>query len=528
MRECTRRNCGVEIAAYSVSGEALQSAGASSYLFLEETGMKIGFDNEKYLKIQSERIKERISHFGDKLYLEFGGKLFDDFHASRVLPGFAPDSKLRMLLQMADMAEIVIVISAVDIEKNKVRGDLGITYDVDVLRLIEEYENKGLYVGSIVITHYEGQSGAKQFKETLEKKNIRVYLHYTIEGYPANIPLIVSPEGFGKNDYIETHRPLVVITAPGPGSGKMATCLSQLYHDSLRGIKAGYAKFETFPIWNIPLKHPVNLAYEAATADLNDVNMIDPFHLEAYGKTAVNYNRDIEIFPVLSAIFEKIYGECVYKSPTDMGVNMAGNCIVDDEACCEASKMEIIRRYYQAMNKMVKEDTPANEVYKIELLMKQAKISTDDRKVTVAAKERAERLGVPAAAIELKDGTIITSKTSDFLGASAALLLNALKYLAGVEHDIRLIKPEAIVPIQDLKVRFLGGRNPRLHTDEVLIALTLAACSDENARKSLEQLPKLKGCQVHTSVMLSEVDIKIFKRLGVDLTSEPVTTMKRW
>ena len=490
--------------------------------------MKIGFDNDKYLKIQSEHIKERISRFGDKLYLEFGGKLFDDFHASLVLPGFEPDSKLRMLMQLADMAEIVIVISAADIEKNKIRGDLGITYDVDVQRLIGEFENKGLFVGSIVITHYEGQSGAKQFKEKLEKKGIRVYLHYTIEGYPANIPLIVSEEGFGKNDYIETERPLVVITAPGPGSGKMATCLSQLYHDNIRGIKAGYAKFETFPIWNIPLKHPVNLAYEAATADLNDVNMIDPFHLEAYGETTVNYNRDIEIFPVLSAIFEGIYGECMYKSPTDMGVNMAGNCIIDDEACCEASKMEIIRRYYQTVNKVVKEEASENEVYKIELLMKQAKITTADRKVTVAAKKRAEEMGVEAAAIELKDGTVITSKTSDLLGASAALLMNALKYLAGVDHDIHLISPEAIRPIQELKIRFLGSKNPRLHTDEVLVALSASAYEDEKARRALEQLPNLKGCQVHTTVMLSDVDMKIFKKLGVDLTSEPIQTVKKW
>lgn len=485
--------------------------------------MKTGFDNEKYLKIQSEHIRERIAQFGDKLYLEFGGKLFDDFHASRVLPGFAPDSKLQMLLQLSDMAEIVIVISAVDIEKNKVRSDLGITYDVDVLRLIEEFEKKGLYVGSVVITHFTGQSGAIQFKTKLETKNIHVYLHYLIEGYPSNIPLIVSEEGFGKNDYIETKRPLVVVTAPGPGSGKMATCLSQLYHENLRGIKAGYAKFETFPIWNIPLKHPVNLAYEAATADLNDLNMIDPFHLEAYGETAVNYNRDIEIFPVLNAIFEGIYGEnTYYKSPTDMGVNMAGNCIIDDEACCEASKMEIIRRYYAALNKAVKEGIPQNEVFKIELLMKQAKITTDDRKVTVAAKERAKELGVPTAAIELGDGSIITSKTSDFLGASAALLLNALKHLAGISHDEKLIRPEAIEPIQDLKIRFLGGKNPRLHTDEVLIALSLASANDEKAKAALEQLPKLRGCQVHTSVMLSEVDMKIFKKLGVDLTSEPV------
>lgn len=485
--------------------------------------MRIGFDNDKYLKIQSEHIKERISQFGDKLYLEFGGKLFDDYHASRVLPGFQPDSKLQMLMQLSDVAEIVIVISAADIEKNKVRGDLGITYDVDVLRLISEFEKKGLYVGSVVITQFAGQSGAVQFRERLEKKNIKVYQHYIIEGYPSNIPLIVSGNGFGKNDYIETTRPLVVITAPGPGSGKMATCLSQLYHENLRGIKAGYAKFETFPIWNIPLKHPVNLAYEAATADLNDINMIDPFHLEAYGETTVNYNRDIEIYPVLNAIFEGIYGEnTYYRSPTDMGVNMAGNCIIDDEACCEASKMEIIRRYYTAINKVAKEEASENEVYKIELLMKQAKITTDDRKVTVAAKKRAEELGVACAAIELEDGTIITSKTTDFLGASAALLLNALKYLAGIEHDEKLIKPEAIEPIQALKVNFLGGRNPRLHSDEVLIALALTSVTSENAQRAMEQIPRLRGCQVHTSVMLSEADSKTFKRLGVDLTCEPV------
>ena len=489
--------------------------------------MKIGFDNEKYLKMQSEHIKERIGQFGDKLYLEFGGKLFDDYHASRVLPGFAPDSKLRMLMQLSDCAEIVIVINAADIEKNKVRGDLGITYDVDVLRLRDEFQEKGLYVGSVVITHYSGQNSADQFKAKLEKKNIKVYLHYTIEGYPSNIPLIVSKDGFGKNDYIKTTRPLVVVTAPGPGSGKMATCLSQLYHDNLCGIKAGYAQFETFPIWNLPLKHPINLAYEAATADLNDINMIDPFHLEAYGVTTVNYNRDIEIFPVLNAIFEGIYGENPYKSPTDMGVNMAGNCIIDDEACCEASRMEIIRRYYASLNKMVQDGASENELYKIELLMKQEKISTDDRKVTVACRQRAEKLGVPTAAIELPGQRIITSKTSDFLGASAALLLNALKDLAGIDHSVKLIKPEAIAPIQDLKVRYLGGRNPRLHTDEVLIALSLAACTDDNAKYAMEQLPNLKGCQVHTSVMLSEVDVKIFKKLGVDLTSEPIQTSRK-
>ncbi len=482
----------------------------------------MGFDNEKYLKMQSEHIEERINKFGDKLYLEFGGKLFDDFHASRVLPGFEPDSKLRMLMKLSDRAEIVIVINAADIEKNKVRGDLGITYDEDVQRLISAFESRGLYVGSVVLTNYAGQMRAADFKERLEKKNVKVYLHYTIEGYPSNIPLIVSEDGFGKNEYIETTRPLVVITAPGPGSGKMATCLSQLYHDNKRGIKAGYAKYETFPIWNIPLKHPINLAYEAATADLNDVNMIDPFHLEAYGETAVNYNRDIEIFPVLNAIFEGIYGENPYKSPTDMGVNMVGNCIVDDDVCREASHMEIIRRYYTALNDIMLDKGKENVVYKIELLMKQAKISTDDRKVTVATKERADELGVPTAAIELADGTIITSKTTDLLGASAALLLNALKYLAEMEHDTHLIARNAIKPIQELKTKYLGGKNPRLHTDEVLIALSVSAMSDAKARKALEQLPKLKGCQVHTSVMLSDVDIKTFKKLGVDLTSEPI------
>lgn len=489
--------------------------------------MKIGFDNDKYLTLQSEKIRERISKFGNKLYLEFGGKLFDDYHASRVLPGFAPDSKLRMLLQLADQAELVIAINAAAIEKNKVRNDLGITYDVDVCRLIQEFRDKGLYVGSVVITQYSGQSSADQFRTKLQHMGIRVYRHYTIDGYPSNVSRIVSREGFGKNEYIETTRPLVIITAPGPGSGKMATCLSQLYQESKRGVKAGYAKFETFPIWNLPLKHPVNMAYEAATADLNDVNMIDPFHLEAYGETTVNYNRDIEIFPVLNAIFESIYGENPYKSPTDMGVNMAGSCIIDDEACCQASKMEIIRRYYTALNKMVRDGSSETEVYKIELLMKQEKLTTADRRVAAAARKRAEDLGVPTAAIELADGSIITSKTSDFLGASAALLLNALKYLAGVDHDTKLIKPEAIEPIQDLKVRYLGGRNPRLHTDEVLIALSLEACQDPNARRSLEQLPRLKGCQVHTSVMLSEVDMKIFKKLGVELTSEPVQTVRK-
>ena len=482
--------------------------------------MKIGFDNDKYLTMLSEHIRKRIDQFDNKLYLEFGGKLFDDYHASRVLPGFAPDSKLKLLMQLSDQAEIVIVISAGDIEKNKVRGDLGITYDSDVLRLIESFREQGLFVGSVVITQYTGQSSANLFKTRLEKLGIRVYIHYVIEGYPSNIPLIVSDEGYGKNDYIETSRPLVIITAPGPGSGKMATCLSQLYHEHKRGVRAGYAKFETFPIWNIPLKHPVNLAYEAATADLNDVNMIDPFHLEAYGITTVNYNRDVEIFPVLSAIFEKIYGENPYKSPTDMGVNMAGNCICDDEACRDASNQEIIRRYYQALNGLAEGTSTEEEVFKIELLMKQAHITVNDRTVVDAALKRAEETGAPAAALELPDGSIITGKTSNLLGASAALLLNALKKLAGIEDEVHIISPSAIEPIQKLKTSYLGSKNPRLHTDEVLIALSISAATNETAQLALDQIPKLRGCQVHTSVMLSEVDVKQFKKLSIQLTSE--------
>ena len=489
--------------------------------------MKNGFDNDKYLKIQSEHIKERIAQFGDKLYLEFAGKLFDDYHASRVLPGFHPDSKLQMLLQLADVAEIVIVISAVDIEKNKVRGDLGITYDKDVLRLRDEFQKRGLMVGSIVITHYTGQEAAKIFRNKLKKMNIKTYYHYTIPGYPSNVKLIDSDEGYGKNDYIETSRPLVVITAPGPGSGKMATCLSQLYHENKRGVKAGYAKFETFPIWNLPLKHPVNLAYEAATADLNDINMIDPWHLEAYGKTTVNYNRDIEIFPVLDAIFKGIYGTNPYKSPTDMGVNMVGFCIYDDEACSEASKQEIIRRYYEALNRLVDGNGSEEEVDKIEMLMKQTGVTTDDRKVTVAAKERCKKSGVHSAAIELADGTIITSETSDLLGTSAALILNATKHLAGIDHKEKLIPKEMIEPIQKMKVTYLAGNNPRLHTDEVLVALSMLSNTDENCKKALEQLPQFKGCQVHTTVMLSEVDRKIFKKLGVMVTCEPVAKKQK-
>ena len=484
--------------------------------------MKHGFDNEKYLKIQSERIKERIAQFGDKLYLEFGGKLFDDNHASRVLPGFQPDSKLQMLMQLSDCAEILFVISAKDIEKNKMRSDLGITYDEDVLRLRGEFEKVGLYVSSVVITHYNGQASADSYRSRLERLGIKVYYHYTIEGYPNNVALIDSEDGFGKNDYVETTRPLVVVTAPGPGSGKMAVCLSQLYHENKRGIKAGYAKFETFPVWNLSLKHPVNMAYEAATADLNDVNMIDPFHLEAYDKISVNYNRDIEIFPVLNALFEGIYGESPYKSPTDMGVNMIGFCMEDEDVCCNAAREEIIRRYYYSLCKLAVKGDCEYEVNKIALILKRAKLTTEYRRTTVAAQEKKEICGVPAAAIELQDGTIITSRTSSLLGPSAALILNAIKHLAGIHHEEKLIPEEMIAPIQKTKVEYLHGHNPRLHTDEVLVALSMLSNHDEKCRKALEQLPKLDGCQVHSTVMLSEVDHKIFKKLGVGLTCDPV------
>ncbi len=482
--------------------------------------MEIGFDNEKYLQMQSSHIRERISHFDNKLYLEFGGKLFDDYHASRVLPGFQPDSKLRMLKQLSGHAEIIIAISAEDIEKNKIRGDLGITYDSDVLRLIEIYHNQGLLVGSVVITKYSGQESARLFKKRLKKMGIQVYRHYPIPGYPTNIPYIVSDEGYGKNDYIETTRPLVVVTAPGPGSGKMAVCLSQLYHEHKRGIHAGYAKYETFPVWNIPLKHPVNLAYEAATADLNDVNMIDPFHLEAYNETTVNYNRDVEIFPVLNAIFERIYGASPYKSPTDMGVNMAGNCICNDEVCKEASKQEIIRRYYASLRRLLIGECPDEEVLKLEMLMNQSGITIHDRSVVDAALNREKESGGPAAALLLHNGRMITGKTSSLLGASAALLLNALKELAGINHKQHVISPEAIEPIQKLKTQYLGSRNPRLHTDEVLIALSVSAASDSAAQLALDQIPKLKGCQAHTSVMVSSVDMKQFQKLSIQATYE--------
>lgn len=481
----------------------------------------LAFDNDQYLQTQSAHIRDRIAQFGGKLYLEFGGKLYDDYHASRVLPGFHPDSKLRMLLHLKDQVEVVIAINADDIEKNKVRGDLGITYDRDVIRLVDVFRDFGLYVSSVVLTRFHGQALAKAFQERLENMGLRVYHHYEIAGYPSDTAHIVSPEGFGKNDYIETTRSLVVVTAPGPGSGKLATCLSQLYHEHERGNTAGYAKFETFPIWNLPLNHPVNLAYEAATADLNDVNMIDPFHLEAYGVTTVNYNRDVEAFPVLVAIFEKILGHCPYKSPTDMGVNMVGNCIIDDEAACYASRQEIIRRYYVALCDQKQGKGGDEPVRKLELLMKKAGVTPDQRRVVTAALKRDAETGNPAAAMELPDGRIVTGKTSDLLGASSALLLNALKELGGMPSDLQLISPVALDPIQHLKVAHLGNRNPRLHTDETLIALSISAATNPMAEYAMEQLSKLRGCDVHSSVILSSVDENTFKRLGVNLTCEP-------
>ena len=481
----------------------------------------IGFDNDKYLRTQSEHIRQRTAQFGGKLYLEFGGKLYDDNHASRVLPGFQPDSKLRMLLQMKDQVEMVIAINTADIEKNKIRGDLGITYDRDVIRLLDVFRSFGLYVSSVVLTRYEGQTAAKAFQARLESLGVKVYHHYAIEGYPSDISHVVSDEGFGRNDYIETTRELVVVTAPGPGSGKLATCLSQLYHEHKRGVRAGYAKFETFPVWNLSINHPVNLAYEAATADLNDVNMIDPFHLEAYGATTVNYNRDVEAFPVLVAMFEKILGQCPYKSPTDMGVNMVGNCIVDDAVTRQASGQEIVRRYYTALCDLKQGKGSEETVKKLELLMKKTGVEPSVRRVVKAALDRAGETDGPAAAMELPDGRIVTGKTTKLLGASAALLLNALKALAGIDKELHLISPLVIDPIQHLKVDHLGNRNPRLHTNEVLIALSISAATDPTAELAMEQLSNLRGCEVHSSVILSAVDEQTFKRLGVNLTCQP-------
>jgi len=489
--------------------------------------MKIGFDNQKYLTMQSEQIRKRIELFGGKLYLEFGGKLFDDFHASRVLPGFEPDSKIRMLQQLKDEAEIVITINSEDIESNKMRGDLGITYDEDVLRLIDTFREMDLYVGSVVLTRYKGQPASNAFLKQLAALGIKSYCHYTIAGYPSDVQHIVSDEGLGKNDYIETTRSLVVVTAPGPGSGKMATCLSQLYHDHKRGITAGYAKFETFPIWNISLKHPVNLAYEAATADLNDVNMIDPFHLEAYGEKAVNYNRDVEIFPVLNTIFKRIQGFSPYSSPTDMGVNMAGNCIVDDDVCCEASKKEILRRYYKACVNKYCGLSDGTEVVKLEILMSHAGITSEISPAVSASLTKAKSTGRPAGAIELPDGKVITGRTSDTLGAASALLLNALKYLAGIDEEKDLIASDVLEPICALKTQNLKHKNPRLHTDEVLIALTISAVNDPEAKAAREQLSNLEGSDAHFSVILNASDEMLLKRLGINVSCEAHYENKR-
>ena len=482
---------------------------------------KEGFSSDKYAELQSKNIRERVEKFGGKLYLEFGGKLFDDYHASRVLPGFEPDSKIKMLMQLKADCEIVIAINADAIEKSKRRGDLGITYDQEVLRLIDAFTEFGLCVGSVCITQYKGQALAEKFEKRLRGLGVKVYRHYPIEGYPSNIPLIVSDEGYGKNDYIETSHKLVVVTAPGPGSGKMATCLSQLYHENKRGIKAGYAKFETFPIWSIPLSHPVNVAYEAATADLSDVNMIDPFHLEAYGKTTVNYNRDVEIFPVVNAIFEKIYGESPYKSPTDMGVNMAGFAIVDDEACREASRAEIIRRYYEAKCNVKQGLSDGSDVTKLELLLNKSGIEVSDRRCVSAALVRADQTGSAAVAIELPDGTMVTGKTTDLLGPASAALLNALKSLAGIDHSIPLISPNVIEPIQDLKVNHMGNHNPRLHTDETLIALSISATTNPVAELAMQQIDKLRNCDAHATTMLSSVDANLLHKLGINITCEP-------
>ncbi len=488
---------------------------------------RLGFDKDKYFAIQSNKIKERIAMFGDKLYLEFGGKLFDDYHASRVLPGFAPDSKITMLRQLKDEAEVVLVINSGDIEKNKIRGDLGITYDMDVLRLIDAFRGYGLYVSSVVLTRFDHQANAIAYQKKLEALGLKVYRHYPIAGYPSNSKLILSDEGFGKNDFIETTRRLVVVTAPGPGSGKMATCLSQLYHENKRGVKAGYAKYETFPVWSLPLKHPVNLAYEAATVDLEDVNMIDPYHLEAYGKIAVNYNRDVEIFPVLNQTLENIIGESPYKSPTDMGVNMIGDCIIDDGAVCDASCREIIRRYYAAACQVRTANADPGQLSKLEMIMEQARISLSNRKVAVLANEVAEKTGLPAAAIEMNDGTLISGKTSELLGATSAMLLNALKYLAEIPGEVRLISPLVIEPICKLKTAHLGHRNPRLHVNEVLLALSICALTDINARNALDKLDDLRCCEAHSSVILSGVDVSTLRKLGINLTSEPVYQSKR-
>jgi len=485
---------------------------------------KQGFDNQKYLELQSENIAKRVSKF-NKLYLEFGGKLFDDNHASRVLPGFEPDSKIKMLLNLKDKVEMVLVINANHIEKNKMRSDLGITYSQDLLRLIDSFTAVDLKIGGVVITHFAKQQEAIRLRKNLEKSKIAVAYHYAIENYPNNIDLILSDDGFGKNEYLPTQREIIVVTAPGPGSGKMATCLSQMYHDNKHGLKSGYAKFETFPIWNLPLNHPVNLAYEAATVDLSDVNMIDPFHLEAYKSIAINYNRDVEVFPVLNDLLIRISGKQIYKSPTDMGVNMVGYCICDDDICKQAARSEIIRRYYEAQIDVRKDVMPEETLIKLETIMNKAGVSKEDRLVAVKANELANRTKEPAVAIEY-DGKIITGKTSKLMGASAAALLNAVK-VAGNIPDVHILSQKVLEPIQELKTRYLKGHNPRLHTDEVLIALAVDSDTSQDCAKALKALEKLQGCEVHSSVILSEVDANVFKKLGMHLTMDPIYQTKK-
>ena len=483
--------------------------------------MRHGFDNEKYLDLQSSHIKERIEQFGGKLYLEFGGKLFDDYHASRVLPGFAPDSKFRMLERIADDVEILIAINANDIEKNKVRSDLGITYDEDCLRLMDKFRARGFYVGGVVITRFANQPSAEVFRQRLLELGVPVALHYPIPGYPHDIDAIASEEGFGKNDFVETTRPLVVVTAPGPGSGKMATCLSQLYHEHERGVAAGYAKFETFPVWNLPLTHPVNIAYEAATVDLDDANIIDPFHLEAYNKTSVNYNRDVEAFPVLRAMLERILGTSPYKSPTDMGVNMVGFAICDDDACRDASRMEIVRRYFHAVEALKRTGQGAEQVARLKSLMQQAGVDQDFSPARAAALAREEETGGPVGAIVLADGAVVTGKTSERLGAASSLLMNALKTVAGVDVETNVIDDDAINPICHLKTEHLASTNHRLHSDETLIALSITSGSSLVAERVIDALPQLRGCDAFFSVIISPTDEEVYRKLGINVCCEP-------
>lgn len=481
--------------------------------------MKKAFDNDKYIKLQSEKIEERISHF-DKLYMEFGGKLFDDSHASRVLPGFLPDSKLRMLYNLKDLCEIIITINANDIENNKIRGDNETSYDAETIRLKEAFEDYGFLVNGIIITQFDNQPKAVKYQKYLDNLGIASYKTYDIQGYPNNIDHIISKDGFGKNERVKTTRPLVVITGPGPGSGKMATCLSQMYLDHEAGINAGYAKFETFPIWNLALKHPVNMAYEAATANLDDVNMIDPYHLDAYGELAVNYNRDVEAFPILKKMFEKIMGSCPYKSPTDMGVNMVGFCIEDEEEAKRASKEEIIRRYYNTLVDFRYAKESYHAVEKIEMLMSQLEISPEDRTVAVKAREKAKKTGKEAFAIRLETGEIITGKKSDLLSAPSAAILNALKKLGKLDDELLLISPHIIEPVSNLKTKSLGGKETSLSANEMLIALSISGTTNPLSHMAIEQIGKLKGLDAHSTVLLEDSQRSMLRKLGINFTQD--------